>query len=259
VKIQFNQEVDHASAQEHFFVSPAANGSFDWDGNAMYFNLSGLSYATTYTYGVHAGVVSIYGLDGREEFSARFTTIPELVILKVPLYTQGHSGDEAYSCNIVAARMLLAYRGVYVSTSQLRNESGYGGVRGSGNPHKGFVTNYGTYWGPVSAAVGRYRSIRLITGGDLHAVLQEVQNGNPVMIWGQNGWSTPTNISWTADDGTYIYAVSGMHSIVVKGFTGTADNPTSILVNDPWRGNSTLSVSKFRSNWSYFNVAMVVY
>ncbi|HNT29871.1 MAG TPA: Ig-like domain-containing protein [bacterium] len=260
IGISFDQDVDHASAEQAFSLTPSVPGGFNWQGNTMYFDPAGnLGYNTAYTFRLTSGIKSVHGLNARESFQGSFTTQDARVMLDVPLYYQGRSGDSAFYCNLVSARMLLAYRGVYISDAQMRADAGYGGVRGSGNPHNGFVTNYGTYWGPVSAGAGKYRSVRLMSGGNLTELLQEVQNGNPVMIWGQNGWSTPTNISWTADDGTSIYAVSGMHSVVVKGFQGTPENPTAIYINDPWRGSTTLTVAKFKSNWSYFNMAMVVY
>ncbi|HDS11427.1 MAG TPA: hypothetical protein ENN77_00820 [Candidatus Wirthbacteria bacterium] len=260
VSISFDQEVDRQSAENAFSLSPAVEGSFSWEGNQklIYQPRQNYAYGSRYTYQIASGVESRLGLPLVQGLSASFTTMVESVNLAVPMYYQGKSGDEAYSCNLVAARMLLAYKGVEVSTSQLREDAGYAGEKGSGNPHHGFVRSYGTYWTAVSKAASKYRSTRFLPNGDLTALLKEVQNGNPVMIWGQNGWSTPTWISWTTPDGTNIPAVSGMHSIVVKGYQGTPENPTSIYVNDPWRGPATLTVSKFKSNWSYFNVAMVV-
>ncbi|KKP85578.1 MAG: hypothetical protein UR87_C0044G0005 [candidate division CPR3 bacterium GW2011_GWE2_35_7] len=50
-----------------------------------------------------------------------------------------------------------------------------------------------------------------------------------------------------------------MHSYIVKGFTGTKDNPDRILINDPWRGDISLSKDTFNNRWSYFKTAMIVY
>ena len=103
-----------------------------------------------------------------------------------------------------------------------------------------------------------YHHNNVYTGWNLSALLTKVEEGKPVMVWGQNGWSTPTDISWTATDGTYIYAISGMHSYLVTGFEGTKDNPTLIYVNDPWRGQITLTPATFNSRWSYFKTALVI-
>ena len=76
------------------------------------------------------------------------------------------------------------------------------------------------------------------------------------MIWGQNGWSDPHEISWTSTTGEFIRAINGMHSSVVTGFKGTPDNPTEIYLNDPWRGQYTIATSEFLRRWGYFSVAL---
>jgi len=260
--ISFNQAVDLSSAQDAFSLSPAMAGSFAWDGNTMTYSPNGYDYGTTYTYRVAAGVRSIEGLDSVDAVSDSFTTQPQRVLLDVPYIAQGQTGDGAKSCNIVAAQILLAYRGVFVSTTDLRNEIGYqepydGSNHTGGNPHLGFTPNYGTYWEPVAAEVNRYRTARFLPEGDLTALLTEVANGNPVMIWGQNGVSTPTRLTWTTPDGTVVTGVNGLHSVVVRGFTGTPGNPTRIYLNDPWYGQTNVAPSTFMTRW-YFNVAMVV-
>ncbi len=263
--ITFDQPMEHASAQGSFSLTPAVAGNFGWNGNTMTFSPStNLSFLTTYTYQLAAGVISTYGLPMTTAFQSSFTTLPPSVKLSVPLYLQDHSGDGAWYCNLVAARMLLAYHGVYVSNAQIRAGVGDAGTynAGSGNngdPHKGFVNGYGTYWEPISTYVGSLRSTKMITGTDLTALLTEVQNGNPVETWGQNGFSTPTPMNWTAKDGVSVLGVSGMHSVVVTGYDGTPTNPTKIYVNDPWLGYRTLSPAQFKSMWSWFGVAMVVY
>ena len=52
-----------------------------------------------------------------------------------------------------------------------------------------------------------------------------------------------------------------MHSEVVVGFKGSVDNPSVIIVNDPWRGRLYYSRSTFEWNWrrSFNNTAVVVY
>jgi uncharacterized protein YvpB len=99
----------------------------------------------------------------------------------------------------------------------------------------------------------------LLRNASLTDVLNEVEQGNPVMVWAQNLWSTPTDISWTATDGTSVYAISGMHSYVVKGYNGTKTNPTSIIVNDPWRGTWSIATTNFTRVFNYFKTALVVY
>jgi uncharacterized protein YvpB len=98
----------------------------------------------------------------------------------------------------------------------------------------------------------------MITSGKLSDIIAELKKGNPVMTWGQNGWSTPRDISWTSSDGTFIHAINGMHSTVVRGFSGPDNNPTQIYLNDPWRGQYAIATSEFKRRWNYFLMAMVV-
>jgi len=100
-------------------------------------------------------------------------------------------------------------------------------------------------------------------GWNASALVQEVRKGNPVIILWQNGWSTPTNISWNTPEGKRIYAINGTHAGVVVGYKGPSASPTSIIVQDPWyRGGSrrTYSISSFNSLWSiHGKSALVVY
>ncbi len=256
IKVTFDQEVDHKSAQGNFTISPNIQGSFSWQGNTLIFTPShNLNYQTTYTVTLTKGIKSIYGTDSQDNISFSFTTRAQVVNLPVTLLKQ----QEMFTCNIAALRMLLNYRGVSFSEAQVKQLVGTNGVKGSGNPHKGFVENYGTYWEPIQTVANKYRQTKLLTQTNIQTVLDEVEKGNPVMVWAQNLWSTPNNISWTASDGTYIYAISGMHSYVVKGFTGSKQNPTSIIVNDPWRGTWSIKTSSFVNVFNYFKVALVVY
>lgn len=255
ITIKFDQEVDRTSAEEKFSFTPATNGAISWYGNTMTFTPNTLNYSTTYTYNLNAGVKSVHGQPSETQITGNFTTGSQVKLLSVPLYSQ----QESYTCNISATGMMLAYRGVYISEADIKAAIGTNGARGSGNPHVGFVENYGTYWEPIVAFVRRYRTATVFTNWNLTALLNEVEKGNPVMVWGQNGWSSPTDISWTASDGTYIYAISGMHSYIVKGFVGDKANPSSIIINDPWRGEIYMTPSVFNYRWSFFKTAMVVY
>ncbi len=256
IKITFDQEVDHKSAQDNFTITPSVPGLFSWQDNTLIFTASqSLNYQTAYTVTLKKDIKSIYGLDSQKDFSFSFTTRTQSINLPVPLLKQ----QEAFTCNIAALRMLLNYRGISLSEAQVKQLVGTNGARGNGNPHKGFVENYGTYWEPIQTVANKYRKTKLLTQTNLQAVLDEVEKGNPVMVWAQNMWSTPDDISWTASDGTYIYAISGMHSYVVKGFTGSKQNPTSIIVNDPWRGTWSIKTSSFVNVFNYFKVALVVY
>lgn len=278
INITFNQEVDHASAQSKFSISPAIEGTFGWSGNTMVFNpTADMAYQTTYTVTIASGIKTIYGLDSNQSFSTKFTTEVQYFALNVPIYRQRYR----YSCNFVATAMAVAYKtGSVKDPMALYNQVAKDNtpitcdpvtqaVVTWGNPYSGYVgdiygapiagcsrSGYGVYWGPVSNVVSNYRSNTAKTGWGLQEMLQQVLNNNPVIIWAHNGYSYAGQIFyWQTPGGQTIRAVSGMHSYVVVGFIGSIDNPTSIILNDPNRGRWTISTGYFLSLWSYFNNA----
>ncbi|KXK27076.1 MAG: hypothetical protein TR69_WS6001001102 [candidate division WS6 bacterium OLB20] len=269
ISVYFNQPVDKASAESKFSISPSVPGSISWNGNTLTFNPSSdLAFSTVYTVRVDAGVKSINGIDSRTQFSRSFTTEAQVFRLNVPVYYQ----SLRFSCNLVAARMALAYRGISVSTlgahSQIAKDNTPWNPDANtwGNPHAGYVGDiygnqegYGVYWGPLSSWMSGYRSNAVRVGWSRTQMLQAVQAGNPVIIWAHNGYSgSGANRSWTTPGGTNIYAIQGMHSYVVVGWVGPIDNPSQIILNDPNRGRWTISTGYFDALWSYFGRASVV-
>jgi uncharacterized protein YvpB len=146
--------------------------------------------------------------------------------------------------------MALAYRGVHVSESQIKSAIGVGG-----DPNSNWVSGYGVHWGPIANYIGRYRSVSVKTGWNTAALAREVEKGNPVIVWWYNRYSQPPG-AFTLDSGATGY--KGMHSEVVRGFTGDSSNPTVLYTNDPWRGRLTYSRSLFDSTWGYLGYAAVV-
>ncbi|HEX9804819.1 MAG TPA: Ig-like domain-containing protein [Candidatus Dojkabacteria bacterium] len=270
IYVTFNQEVDHASAQSKFSVSPGIAGSFSWDGNTMIFSPNGsLPYQTTYNVNVAAGVKTIHGIDGEAAHSFRFTTESQVFTLNIPYSSQPYR----YACNLTAAKMALAYKGVSRSVDSLysqiaKDNTPYdAGSNTWGNPNAGFVGDltgsskgYGVHWGPVRnliAANGRSAEVK--SGWNVTGMLQEVQAGNAVIIWAHNGYSgSGANTTWNLSGGGSVYTVRGMHSYVIRGFVGSAENPTSIMFSDPNRGLWTVSIGYFNSLWGTFNRTAVV-
>ncbi|HLC94140.1 MAG TPA: Ig-like domain-containing protein [Patescibacteria group bacterium] len=254
--ITFDQEVATESAQSHFSISPYIDGSFSWIGKTMTFvPTSPFAFNIAYTAEVKKGVTSINGLDLNNDFRFQFKTAPKQFILDVPYHKQ----EENFTCNIAALRMLLSYRGTQIDEKTLKNDIGQSGSRGNGNPYEKYVKGYGVYWDPILMEAQKYRGSQLFKDWTIRDIIAEVRKNNPVMVWGQNGWSHPHEISWETPDGTYVYAINGMHSYVVKGYIGDAQNPTHIVVNDPWRGVKNLPIDQFIKLWNYFKVALVVY
>lgn len=248
VVIEFDQEVDHSSAQNSFSISPNIPGSFSWEGNKMVYSLSGsLDHSTKYSIKLKKGIKTVYGLDSDKDYNYSFTTKDKVFSLAVPMYNQ----SETFTCNIAATRMALAYRGTTLSENSIKAAVGVGG-----DPNVDWVQGYGVHWGPIYDFISKYRSVELKRNWNVVDLVKEVQRGNPVIIWGHNQLSSSGRVE--LESGATGY--NGMHSLVVKGFVGNVENPTSIIVNDPWRGPRTMSVSSFKSLWAYIgNTALVVY
>lgn len=249
IEVQFNQPVDHESAQSKFSLTPAAPGVFSWEGDLMRYTLSGpLAFSTRYTITVSPGVRTVYGIDSDQAFSSVFTTRDNSFrISGIPYYRQ----QEGFTCNIAATRMVLGYYGVNLSENQIRN-----GIGITDNPNTGWVAGYGVHVAPVSGFVDDYRTVEVRTGWNVTELLQTVQGGDPVILWWYNRYSQPAG-AYTLPSGETAYM--GMHSEIVYGFAGTPENPTAIYVMDPWRGYLTYTPATFTSNWAYLNrTALVV-
>jgi uncharacterized protein YvpB len=254
VTIEFDQDIA-PSVVEDILISPFVAGKVESTGRTLTFTPDEpLLYNTTYTLTIPIATLSLYGLPSEREQSISFTTSSEETILPVPYFRQ----QSQFTCNIAAARMLLAYKGITVSEQDLISAAGNGGKRGSGNPFSGYIDNYGTYWDALSKGISKYAKNTILTTDSLADIIHHIQKGNPVMIWGQNGWSNPHDISWTASDGTFIKAVNGMHSSVVRGYKGPPESPTELFINDPWRGYYSISTEEFMRRWKFFSVALVL-
>ncbi|MBD3311571.1 MAG: hypothetical protein GF349_03685 [Candidatus Magasanikbacteria bacterium] len=248
VVIEFDQEVDHGSAEAAFSIYPYVPGTFSWKDNSMVYIFSRyLDFSTQYTVSLKAGIKSIYGKDLGEDYTYYFTTKDKIFTLPVPQYNQ----QDTFTCNIAATRIVLAYRGVYLTESDI-----IGGVGEGDDPNEDWVSNYGVHWGPIASFISRYRNVAVKKGWNLQDLLKEVQKGNPVIVWWHNNYSKAGEFE--LESGATGYR--GMHSEVVRGFTGDVEDPGYILTSDPWRGSRKYSVQDFLSTWTYLgNTAIVVY
>jgi uncharacterized protein YvpB len=205
-----------------------------------------LGYLTKYRYYVNTGVMAEYGTDSTAVISGSFTTKSNVTLLGVPLYSQPLG---TFICNLVATRMVLAYKGIYVSNSQVQNSLGTGS-----NPNVDYVDGYGVHWGPVNTYLhSKGVSSEIKQGWNLTALLNEVAQGHPVILW----W-------WNRYGSQYTFNLGGatayneMHSEVVVGFVGEPSNPSSIITNDPWRGRLYYTPSTFNATWSYIGKTAIV-
>jgi len=266
IRIDFDQAVSHASAESKFSITPAINGSFSWDGATMIFTpSSNMSLDTGYTVKLASGIESETGMPSAVEYAFTFTTQPTIVRLDVPYDHQ----DYALSCEVAALKMALTYKGVAVTEDQLMGIVGYDPTPHNGNvwgnPYNAFVgsitgrqstTGYGVYWEPILKAARTYRDADYFVNGNIQRLTAEINNGNPVVVWGNAG--SGKRVDWQTPDGQSIYAINGEHARVVKGYIGSPDNPTKIIVNDPLYGEITYSKASFEGNWGMLFRAGVV-
>lgn len=282
IKVTFNQEIDKNSAESKFNITPYVDGQIEWrddkdeqgqiTAQTLIFNPSSdLSFNTEYTIEFDEGIKAIYGIDSKEEFVIKFTTAEQTFEISVPLIRQ----EEQFECNVTAASMVLNYYGIDKSKEEIyqalpKDNTPYNESANTwGNPHEGFVGDitgeekgYGIYWEPIQAYIndnfGTSTSYKLQAevhrNWNLKALLTKIkEERTPVIVWWQNGRSTPTDISWYTPSGEYIKAVNGMHSEVITGFVGTIDEPKYILINDPWRGHRQMPIAEFKALWGYFD------
>ncbi len=268
IGVTFDQEVDHASAQSLFTINPGVSGVFSWNGNTMIFDPStNLGFNATYTIKILTGVKTVYGVDSKQEFSSKFTVRPDEVLIGgVPQIYQPYG---SFSCNIYSAIMALSWKGHKASASQLISEIGYNsaqtGGHWAGNPYKQYVGNsdgswgYGVYWTALQKVFNnRGVTTEIKTNWNTREMAQAINNGRIVVIWRYNGESSNFNKSWTASDGTFVYAINGQHGSVVTGFKGSINNPTQFLLNDPWYGKGWYNTGYLDSVWARMNRSALI-
>ncbi len=277
VRVNFDQDVDHNSAQSKFSISPTANGNITWDGDNLVFTpTTPFAFSTTYKISLSPGIKSIDGLDSRDEFHASFTTVPNQTVVGGFVW---HHQDYEFSCAVASAKMVLAWKGINVSEDTIISKTGqdtspYVCSNGSctwGNPARSFLgygngsgnlsgTNnypaYGVHWDPINNVFASYGlKTQLFHGGSVQQLVQAITAGHPIQIWWYNGVSSGTTVSWKDNQtGQTVTTINGMHSVVVIGFNGDPDNPSSFITMDPWFGSyATYSASALAYQWSFFN------
>ncbi len=268
VRVEFDQEVDKASAQANFTINPGVAGNFKWENNTMiYETTQTLQFDTTYNINVRAGVKSVYGKDSEADFASSFTIRSQIVLFYIPQYYQ----PPGFACNIFTAKMVMAWKGHYADHVSLIAEMGYdegrSGDHWTGNPYARYVGNsdgswgYGVYYPPIqNILANRGIGSEPRVGSNLSELAHAVQQGHPVIVWRYNGVGGGQDISWIASDGSYVNAFNGMHGSVITGFIGSADNPSSVYVNDPWLGQFWMDAGTFDYYWSFSGrMSLIVY
>jgi uncharacterized protein YvpB len=269
IYVSFDQAVDHQSAQSHFSISPHVSGNFSWNQNMLIFSpSSNFPYSSSYSVTITKGVKSLTALDSIIDFKTSFKTaaLYEVVKLTIPVVKQKYS----LSCEFANMKMVLSYRGINKSEDELIAETPFDHTAHSGDiwgdPALGFLGNvngtyfgdgYGAYYPVIVNEISKYRPAEAHVGWNLTSLLQEVKAGNPALIWSCLVCHNPRY--WTTPDSKSIYAYEFYHMMTVVGYTGTSENPQSIILNDSYSGRQiSYSKSQFSSRWSIMNNTAVV-
>ncbi len=193
------------------------------------------------------------------------------VISGVTFYYQNHP----LSCEEAATSMALTHQGIHVSQDQILAELGAdlrpmhvdtsGRVRW-GNPYLTFVGNvngsesnfsgYGTYYPPL-VRIAKAHGARIIAYGFMSAatIYARVIAGHPVVAFATWDWAWHPRHDYLSFDGQWIPFIGPAQASHVYTVVGVS--PSSVLINDPIRGQYWISKSSFQAGYSDFNEAIV--
>ena len=215
------------------------------------------------------GVVNQVAADALSAINVALSTTH--IISGVTFYYQDH----ALSCEEAATSMALTHQGINLSQDQILSELGAdrrtkyvdssGRVRW-GNPYETFVgnvdgsesnfTGYGTYYPPL-VRIARAHGARIIAYGSMSAatVYARVIAGHPVVAFATWDWAWHPRHDYLSFDGQWIPFIGPYNASHVYTVVGVS--PSSVLIDDPIRGQYWISKASFQAGYSDFNVAIV--
>ena len=193
------------------------------------------------------------------------------IISGVSFIYQNHS----LSCEEAATSMAMTHQGINVSQDQILAElgadrrpmyvDGAGRVRW-GNPYQTFVgnvngsegnyTGFGTFYPPL-VRVAKAHGANILAYGSMSAdmVIARVIAGHPVVAFATWDWAWHPRRDYLSFDGQWIPWIGPYNSSHVYTVVGVS--ATSVLVNDPIRGQYWISKGAFMAGYSEFNEAIV--
>ena len=183
--------------------------------------------------------------------------------------------DHPLSCEEAATSMALTHQGISLSQDQILAEIGadrrpmyvdsLGRVRW-GNPYETFVgnvngsesnyTGFGTYYPPLVRAA-RAHGARILAYGSMSAgtIYARVIAGHPVVAFSTWDWQWHPRRDYLSFDGQWIPWIGPVYASHVYTVVGVS--PSSVLVNDPIRGQYWISKASFEAGYSDFQEAIV--
>ena len=193
------------------------------------------------------------------------------VISGVTFYYQDHP----LSCEEAATSMALTHQGISLSQDEILAEIGSdrramyvdsaGRVRW-GNPYETFVgnvngsesnyTGFGTYYPPL-VRVAQAHGARILAYGWMSAatIYARVIAGHPVVAFSTWDWQWHPRRDYLSFDGQWIPWIGPVYASHVYTVVGVS--PSSVLINDPIRGQYWISKAAFEAGYSDFQDAIV--
>jgi uncharacterized protein YvpB len=175
--------------------------------------------------------------------------------LDVPYHKQEHK----LSCEAATLRMSLLARGIDEPEGSIISKMPFGSM--GSDPDLVFVgnidgvqnqTGYGIHWDGLAQVANKFLPAESFHRRDLHFLIDRLEEGNPVIIWGSMV-RNPGDASWITPEGKYIHAVRGEHTWVVTGYVGQRLAPTHIFTLDPLRGEKVFQTQEFLNLWSHYH------
>ncbi len=189
------------------------------------------------------------------------------VFLNAPIIKQ----DLALDCELAALEVALAIQGIHANQDQIYQSlpqdprpvqlgpDGY--PERWGDPYAAFVgdvngyepsyTGYGVYYPPILAAAQRYgATAHGGLGWTVPEVVQQLRDGNSVVVWLTSDFKAHTPRYWAAWDGKRIPWAIGEHAVPVIGYDPVANTVT--VVDVLYGVERTLPVAQFAAAMTTF-------
>ncbi|RFB15435.1 hypothetical protein DZB84_12315 [Bacillus sp. HNG] len=180
----------------------------------------------------------------------------KIVELKVP-YLNQYLANAPMGCEAAALLQALQYKG-YAKNYSLGSFLKEMPVDQEGNPNNGFGgTPYkivsgvyqSIYPAPLSKWGSKYGSVSNITGSSVENLKNQLENGNPVIVYVTMNWGSPQY-------GQYFWG-TGIDNAHVMTLTGYKDG--YYHVTDPAAGKYWVKASSFEASYNLTKYAVVVY
>ncbi len=157
-------------------------------------------------------------------------------------------------CEVTSLAMALQYKGVRTNKITLanqlpkdkrpviRNQDGI--IRIWGDPNQAFVGNpfgngYSIFPAPLKQFADQFRPTVDLTGAPFKLLEQQIEKGNPVMVWITINYVTPLPRYWKTPEDKLIKAPTPIHCVVMTGF-----DQNQVYFNDPLTNEKNMAIDK---------------